>query len=108
MQENRDGSFEQIQELSEFFEEMTNPEKDWSKVKSLHFGTPEELEEIKTEKLVGDRLDILEDQMKELLDKPESNFIIEPTKEEIKQFGSGPMRREMLNSMNIVSAIRRE
>ena len=104
MQENRDGSFGPNENVSKLLDHLR--QEDLSKVKAIHFGTIDELEEIKKKKSIENRVGELEDQFKSITQK-KSDFIIEPTREEIKQFGSGPMRREMLKAMNIVSVMRK-
>jgi hypothetical protein len=51
--------------------------------KSLHIGTPEELDTLKAEKTVEERLDFLEEGLEEL--KPEkTSSIFKPSKEQIE------------------------
>jgi len=105
MQENRDGSFEDIKPFSEFMEKMANMEQDdYENVASFHFGTEKELNEIKNRKSFEDRLSALEDEA-EGLRKNKSAYFTIPTDEEIKKYASkGPMEKNMLKIMEGISS----
>lgn len=84
MQEFRDGSFGPIRPAEELLEFLTNAQE-IERTKALHFGTQQELEEIKNQKSVEQRLAKLEEDFENL--KPvESDMILIPTKAQIKRF----------------------
>jgi hypothetical protein len=86
MQEFRDGTFGPVSPASEFFEKMVNQSiEEWDQTRAIHFGTEQELEEIKEKKSIEQRVFKLEQAVEDL--KPvESDMILIPTKAQIKRF----------------------
>ena len=106
MQENRDGTFEPIKPFSEFMENISEMgDDDYETVKSFHFGTEDELNEIKERKSLERRFDDLEGEVEKLkTGEKRSEYVVFPTPEEIKKFASkGPMERNMLKIMRGIS-----
>ncbi len=105
MQENRDGSFEEIKPFSEFMEKMSKMDSDdYENVKAFHFGTEKELTEIRNRKTFEDRLSALEDEAEKRKGN-KSEYFVFPTDEEIKKYASkGPMERNMLKIMRGISS----
>ena len=108
MQEDRDGTFEEIKPFSEFMEKVSKMEnEDYENVKAFHFGTRGELKEIKRKKSLEKRFEALENEVNELKSgkKNQSEYIAFPTPEEIKKYSAkGPMERNMLKIMHGISS----
>lgn len=103
MQENRNGSFEGIKPFLEFMENVSKmgPD-DFEDVRAFHFGTENELEEIKKKKSLEQQVKELKGDVEKLKSekKNRSEYFVFPTAEEIKKYGSkGPMERNMLKIM---------
>lgn len=73
MQEYQDGSFGEIQERESLIEKLASSKQELDKTKAIHFGTKEELEEIrekddtKFKMDVSERLSRLEQKMNQVL-----------------------------------------
>ena len=108
MQENRDGTFEQIKPFSEFMEKVSKMDSDdYENVKAFHFGTEKELNEIKEKKSLERRFEDLENEFKEFKSGKanRSECIVFPTAEEVKKYAAkGPMERNMLKIMHGISS----
>jgi hypothetical protein len=105
MRQRIDGSFDEIKPFDKFKElfDEENAEK-LRDTQAIFFGTEEDLKRIKTKKSIEDRLQSLEEKVKELdSDKPSSDFIILPTNDEIKKYGKTPMYSNMLKIMDRIS-----
>ena len=71
--------------MSELLEQLINEQNAFNETKALHFGTEQELEEIKKKKSMEWRLANLEEEVEKL--KPvKSDMILVPTKAQIKRF----------------------
>jgi len=97
--EYRDGNFGDfmpIKEFREYMETIMNQEKVFQEnVASFHFGTEEELEEVKEKAKIQDRMDKIELEMQDM--KPlKSNIIHIPTQEELMQFTREEVRKKIL------------
>ena len=102
MQETRDGEFGPTKPYSEFMKLFKN-EDEMANTKAIHFGTPEELDEVRKKKPFEDRLSALEDEAEKRKGN-ESEYFVFPTPEEIKKYASkGPMERNMLKIMQGIS-----
>ena len=104
MQENRDGSFGDIRPFSDFMEKMKEVSvTEMSEVKSFHFGSVRELQDIKMKRSLEQRFTDLEKEVHEFKEgkpKPESEYFIFPTTEEIKKYNTkGPIEKNMLKIM---------
>lgn len=103
MQETKDGKFGETKPYSEFMK-LFEDEAEMANTKAIHFGTPEELEEIRKRKPFEERLSALEDEAEKRKGN-ESEYIVLPTPEEIKKYAAkGPMERNMLKIMRGISS----
>ena len=89
MVEYRDGNFGDMVPLDvhrEFMNMWADKEDEFFKtVKATHFGTFEELEEVKEKADMQTQIDRLEERLEEI-DKPKSNYIILPSHEDVMRF----------------------
>ncbi len=102
MQQRIDGSFSETKTYSELMKLMQNPEE-VKNTRAIHFGTHDELDEIRNEKSLKNKVDDLQNQVDELKagQQNKSEYFVFPTDEEIKKYGSkGPMERNMLKIMS--------
>ena len=102
MQENKDGTFEEIKPFSEFMEKVAKMGPyDFGDVRAFHFGTKSELKEIKRKKSLEQQVKELKGDVEKLKsEKNTSEYFVFPTPEEIKKYASkGPMEKNMLKIM---------
>ncbi len=84
MQERLDGSFGDIMDGESLLKKMFEDKLEMLTTKALHFGTKEELEDIKNQKDVYHRLEVLEEQVETL--KPVKSSLLIPTEEQIEKY----------------------
>ncbi len=101
MQEKRDGEFGPTRPYSEFMK-LLESETEIANTKAIHFGTPEELDEIRNKKSLENKVDDLQKQVDELKSEKQnrSEYFLFPADEEIKKYGTkGPIEKNMLKIM---------
>lgn len=92
MQEFSDGSFGEIMPADDLVQEMfQRTAEEFANTKAIHFGTEEELEEVKKQKSAEWRLKKLEEEVESL--KPvKSSMILIPTDAQIKRYSNKVLR----------------
>ncbi len=88
MQERNDGSFSPTQESFDLFNKLMNDSMELARTRAIHFGTEQELEQVKAKKSLDVKLERLDKRVKKLenLRPNMSDFIEILTPEQIAHF----------------------